>query len=150
MKALAYIITVLVLAVSIPAEADLLDKAYSAYDKLLGRVSLVCKTDKQAKYKAHGLHPNNKYNIVIRIRKPGKVLAIKRHKNNYNYDESDGFSFSEISDKYIKLRYTGGRKPIFILIDRYDGLLTVDDGGGLFLLIIGKCKQGQLDSKKKF
>ena len=116
----------------------------------MGRVSLVCKTDKQAEVKVHGLYSNSKYNIVIRIRKPGKVLAIERHANNYNYDESKGFSFSELSDKYIKLNFPNwSNEPSVILIDRYDGVLTVDDGD-LFRLIIGKCEQGSLDSKKKF
>ena len=143
------VISVLFLSVSISAEAGILDKAS---DKLLGRVSLICKTNKTAEKDRFGFSPNSTYNVVIRIREPGKVLAIERHANNYNHDESKGFSFLELTDKYIKLRlWNLHNESRTVLVDRYDGELRIKiSESSQFSWILGVCQQGTLDSKKNF
>lgn len=152
---------IIALVVSTPARADLIDQVSNLRDRLLGRVSLVCDTNHHPKKDSLGFYPNSQYNVVFKIRKPGKIIKLQRYLRNKNYDELEGFTFDKIDDEYIHVVYkneqTGkGDKRAAILFDRYEGVLSADeietDTGVVlpFRTIIGKCKHGSLQAKQKF
>jgi hypothetical protein len=136
------------------------DQATHWYNKTIGRVSLVCKTDgpKQAKLE-FGLSPNSTYNIVVWVRRTDSPVVIERHANDYNYDESDLFTFKHQTDKYLYIDFVRRYpRPSRIAIDRYDGVLTGNNNEGNVFdgskptgwYVLGECKTGYLKAEKKF
>ena len=176
MKRLIPILLTTIIVVSTSARADLIDQVSNLKDKALGRVSLICNTTWQMERLEHVLSPDSTYNIVLRVRKPQKIVKIERNANNKNYDESDGFSFRKIDDQYIYLFYDTkqqndqGKREVFlpwedskevidlgwlptptILLDRYDGQMLLYQGPDTSCcLIVGKCKLGYLKAEKQF
>ena len=138
------------------------DQATHWYNKTTGRVSLVCKIiePKQVDFKSEfGLYPNSTYNIVVRVRRTDSPVVIERHANNYNYDESDSFTFKQQTDKELIIDFAGRQTEASrIAISRYDGVLTgnndepnvFDDGKPTVWYVLGECKTGYLKAEKKF
>ena len=162
MKRLIPILLTTIIVVSTSARADLIDQVSNLKDKALGRVSLVCDTNKFPKKSLYGFYPNAKYNVVFQIRKSAGIIELQRYSNNKIYDELDGFTFRAIDDEYIYFLYRNeqsakSEKATVILIDRYRGDLILEKGArtdSMFFIPwrtpIGECRHGRVKAKKKF
>jgi hypothetical protein len=140
---------------------DLIDYYYLIIDKVKGQVSLSCDTmDNKAKTYV-GFLWGAKYNIVIKISQPEKILKIEEF-------NQETFKLRDLRSEYLKYTLWEVNEDEFQII--YDNLIEYSEflikinrmSGNIYAdftenkikrknIKIGKCKQGSLHkSKKKF
>ena len=136
---------------------DVRTDATNLYNKIIGRVSLVCVTRNHLIKRESGFRRSSIFNVVINVRSPNSRPLIERHVGDFNYDESAKFIFKNRTDQYFKLIETGvtiDGDPFSILpvatyiIDRYSGALVNIQGSIKHQL--GVCRIGYLKADRKF
>ena len=134
---------------------DVRSDATNLYNKIIGRVSLVCVTGAHLIKRESGFRRSSIFNVVINVRSPNSRPLIERHVGDFNYDESAKFIFKNRTDQYFKLIehgvwISGVPSIATYIIDRYSGALVNISTQGSIKHQLGVCRIGYLKADRKF